>query len=85
MDKLDQGHLHPPKEHPILTGRESNPGRDEHSSKVCKEIFEQLVNRYTEHPHRFFFWFNENQRVMDQLNIIMLMYNVKYLSYMVLV
>jgi hypothetical protein len=67
MDRLDQGHLHPPKEHPILTGRESNPGRDEHSSK---ELFEQLINRYPEHPNRFYLQFNENQRCMDQLNRI---------------
>jgi hypothetical protein len=31
-------------QHPILTGRESNPGKDEHSSK---ELFEQLINRCT--------------------------------------
>jgi hypothetical protein len=80
MERLDQGHLHPPKEHPILTGRESNPGRDEHFSK---ELFEQLINRYMELPNRFYLQFNENQRCMDQLNRIM--YTVKYFSYMVLV
>jgi hypothetical protein len=83
MDRLDQGHLHPRIGHPILTGRESNPGRDEHSRK---ELFEQLINRYTEHPNRFHLPFNENQRCMNQLNRIMYAYcNVHFFSYMVLV
>jgi hypothetical protein len=58
MDRLDQGHLYPLLEVPILicpngNGTQASVVGGEHSSK---ELFKQLINSYSEHLHEPATW-----------------------------